>query len=58
MDTEITVSYEAAVAAMEVLREFVWEGGKLKGVKMEDVEEFLSAVEEADRIVILPRSGD
>ncbi len=55
MNTEMTVSYEAACHAFEVLREYLWEGGHIRDVDTAKVQEFFHALGEADRIVILPK---
>ena len=51
MKTEITVSQAAAAAAYDLLFEYIKEGGT--GHDEEGILEFMDALGEADRIVIL-----
>ena len=52
MNTEATVSKEAANAAYIILWEFICQGGNIPGVDRQLVAEFTRALGSADRIVI------
>lgn len=51
MNTEITVTNAAVIAACKLLREYLYHGD-VEGIAHNDVQEMLTALENADRIVI------
>lgn len=50
MNTEITISVEAAVEAKRLIQEYLFQGGA--GFDADLLEQVLDALDEADRIVI------